>query len=536
MIALNHRTKCFLFAFALSLAIPSPLPGQTGFVNVRDYGASGSASHNATTALRKALAECARQGGGTVYVPPGQYTTGAIELKDNVSLELEAGARILMSQDPKDYAGFPRTVIYANKAKNIGIRGKGTVDGLARYEWGPPEGSDVEILEEEEIARKAGVDMRRALRRGFQGYLIHLVECDKVTIQDINVLNSTLWAMHIWGCNGVVIHGIDLSSSLDLGVNSDGIDLNCTSNVLISDSRISTGDDAICIKTGPIDFKLPNLDPSRVKPSENIVVTNCILSSSSTPLMIGTETAADIRHVTFSNCVIRGSNKGLGINIQDGAHVSDILYSNITMNLYRRHWNWWGNAETFYFVLKKRFPESPLGSIKNIVIDNVISHAQGTSRILAPADGGIENITISNLQLFMEPEKTPDKRTHNAVFIDGAKTVRISNLRVRWDETRTEPLWRSALYLKNVTGLEIEGFSGRQGLKASSTPAILLENIIDGLIRNCRADEGTGAFFDVKGEKTRRLHFRQNDLAMAREKKIIPAALTAQIQDEDPQE
>jgi hypothetical protein len=73
-------------------------------------------------------------------------------------------------------------------------------------------------------------------------------------------------------------------------------------------------------------------------------------------------------------------------------------------------------------------------------------------------------------------------------------------------------------------------------LKTSSAPAVLLENIIDGLIRDCRADEGTGVFFDVKGEKTRRLHFQQNNLAKAREKKVIPAALTAQIQDEDPQE
>src|SRR4029434_6990313 len=105
----------------------------------------------------------------------------------------------------------------------------------------------------------------------------------------------------------------------------------------------------------------------------NITVTNCILTSSSTPMVIGTETEADIRHVVFSNSVIRDSNRAFGINVQDGATVSDIRFSNITMDSRRRHWNWWGSAETFKFILKKRTPTSKLGVIRDVVINNVIT-------------------------------------------------------------------------------------------------------------------------------------------------------------------
>ena len=134
-------------------------------------------------------------------------------------------------------------------------------------------------------------------------------------------------------------------------------------------------------------------------------MTNCILTSSSTAMMIGTETQADIRHVIFSNSVIRDSNKAFGINVQDGGTVSDILFTNITMDSRRREWNWWGSAETFRFVLKRRSPASKLGAIRDVVIDNVLSHARGTSTITGLAERRLENITISNLQMFIKPRR-----------------------------------------------------------------------------------------------------------------------------------
>ena len=109
-----------------------------------------------------------------------------------------------------------------------------------------------------------------------------------------------------------IYRGVYLYSDLEKGVNADGIDICSSSNVTISDSIIVTADDAIVLKTIARNGKPAN-------PINNVMVTNCMLTSSSTPLMIGTETEADISHVVFTNCVIRNSNKGFGINVQDGA-------------------------------------------------------------------------------------------------------------------------------------------------------------------------------------------------------------------------
>ena len=149
-----------------------------------------------------------------------------------------------------------------------------------------------------------------------------------------------------------------------------------------------------------------------------MTVTNCVLTSSSTALMIGTETQADVRHVLFNNCVIRNSNKGFGINVQDGAIVSDVVVSNLTVETGRRHWNWWGSAEMCKLVLKRRTPASRLGAIRDIVVDNVIAHPRGTSTIVGHAERLIENIRLSNIDITMLPENAADKRATHGLYLE----------------------------------------------------------------------------------------------------------------------
>src|SRR6266436_5791026 len=71
--------------------------------NVHDYGATGDGHTLDTVALNQTVEACARAGGGTVYLPPGNYLTGTVELKSHVTLELDAGATILGSENPADY-------------------------------------------------------------------------------------------------------------------------------------------------------------------------------------------------------------------------------------------------------------------------------------------------------------------------------------------------------------------------------------------------------------------------------------------------
>ena len=73
------------------------------FVNVRDYGASGDGRTLDTRAIQSAIDACRQAGGGTVYVPAGDYVTGSLFLASHLTLHLDAGARLLGSQDVADY-------------------------------------------------------------------------------------------------------------------------------------------------------------------------------------------------------------------------------------------------------------------------------------------------------------------------------------------------------------------------------------------------------------------------------------------------
>lgn len=85
---------------------------------------------------------------------------------------------------------------------------------------------------------------------------------------------------------------------------------------------------------------------------ENITVSNCLLTSTSSALKIGTETYADFRYISFANCIIRDTNRGLSIVVRDGATVEYVSFSNIQLETKRKHFNWWRNGDPIWIVVK----------------------------------------------------------------------------------------------------------------------------------------------------------------------------------------
>ncbi len=499
-----HGTALVTALLAASGASAGPAP-VAGVCNVRDYGATGTRSQNATQALQGAVDACHAQGGGTAYVPPGEYTTGTIVLKDNVTLWLEAGAVLYLSQDRAD---FPRerAHVFAEGARNVAIRGRGRFDGQARYEWGLPEDQDTEILEEQRLAREAGVDMRRWLRRGLQAMTFLFKECRDVLIEDVTLVNSTLWNVRLWGCDGVVMLGVTIESDLEKAANSDGVDVDGSRDVRISDCRITTGDDAIVLKSGK--WRWDGKGPSF--PTENVVVTSCVLASSSSAFTIGTESYEDFRHIVLSDSVVRDSNRAFGINIQDGATVEDVRIANVTVELRRRHWNWWGDADLLKIVLKKRTPESRLGAVRDVAIEGVTAHVQGTARIAGHAERPIENVTLSGIRLFVDPESTPDKRATHALVAERVDGLRVRDLEVSWAGEAPGPRWESAVVVRDSRDVDVSGFVGRAAPGAAEAPAVVLDDVDGALVRGCRPL--AGRFVHVSG-RSRAIHIVGNDLS-----------------------
>src|SRR5260370_17429808 len=106
--------------------------------NVKDYGATGRMQDNARPALQQAIDVCGKAGGGTVYLPPGAYTSGQLRLRSGVRLYLEAGATLYASLDGREFEPAPASaLLYAEDRRAIATEGRGTIGGQPAYQWPP---------------------------------------------------------------------------------------------------------------------------------------------------------------------------------------------------------------------------------------------------------------------------------------------------------------------------------------------------------------------------------------------------------------
>ena len=106
---MNHRpdiVAALKFWFAMA-ACSAALAAQPVF-NVKDYGATGRKPDNARPALQRAIDACGEPEAGTIYIPPGDYTSGQLRLRSGVRLYLEAGATLFASLEGREFDPSPK--------------------------------------------------------------------------------------------------------------------------------------------------------------------------------------------------------------------------------------------------------------------------------------------------------------------------------------------------------------------------------------------------------------------------------------------
>jgi len=519
---------CCLSPASVSTASAASTPAGQVF-NVRDFGATGNKAGNAQAAIQKAIDACAAAGGGTVYLPPGEYSSGTIHLRSRVRLLLEAGATLFSI---KDKNAFDKdALIYGENLENITLEGRGTIDGQAEYEWRLNDLDDRFIRDNQLLMEALGKPLMRSFPKKNQfGKLVLLLRCKDVRISGLSFIDSPSWTIHPYGCERMVIDGVYIRSSLREGVWADGIDPDGCKDLRISNCTIETGDDAIVF------YSMNWFGPAL--PCENITVTNCRLTSSSSALKFCDGNMNCVRRVTVDNCVITNSNRGLAFMVFDGGYVSDVVISNLTIECNRKDWFWWGDGDPFHFNIKrrsevhpqvKREEEPPAGSIRNVQIQNVIARGQGSSVINGHPENWLDGITLKNVRLFLsaDPGAPYDKAVHAFKF-QMAKNLRLEDVEVSWEKPELEK-WESALYFEDIQGLELAGFSGRQAKPGASMPAVVLNRVEGGRIRDCRAPNQTSIFVRLAGENTRNILLYNNDLRGAKTPYVLDDTLRKDV-------
>ncbi len=334
------------------------------------------------------LIDDAAVSGGTVIVNGGRYEIATVFLRSNVSLYLENGATLVGSTDIKDYGHCslkPRfgtdvgnvmtewyyALIVAENCENVLISGGGTIDGRGKYK---------EFFPNKDDPKKN------------RPFLLNFYNCKGVTVKDVTLKDSGMYAFFSITCENVLISGVKIRTR-DSG-NGDGLDFDGGKNVRISDCDIDAGDDAISPKS------------FMNAPIQNFVVSNCVLKSKWAAIRFGVESASDMRDIAVSNCVFRECGDGVKMQCCGAGVYENITFDNIVMRDVLRP----------FFITLNNFRMS--SEEPSVITEN----------------GKIRNVSFSNI-LISSPRK--DFKIHNewldeynarAIVVSGVPHNKIENI------------------------------------------------------------------------------------------------------------
>jgi polygalacturonase len=382
--------------------------------DITKFGAAGDNKSDCTDAFKSAIAACTEAGGGRVVVPRGDFLTGAIELRNNVNVYLSEGATIRFSRDPGKYPlVFTRwegvecmnysSFFYAYEQQNIGITGKGTIDGNADQEhWWPWKGSKesgykggpTQVPDRKklhEMMQKGVPPRERIFGPGhhLRPQFIQPYRCKNVLIDGVTLLNSPMWQVTPALCTNVMVQNVYISA---FGPNTDGCDPESCMDVLIRNCFFNTGDDCIAIKSGR------NEDGRRVNvPSQNVVIQDCTMRDGHGGVTIGSEISGGARNVFVENCTMDSPHLDSGLRIKNnaarGGRLENIHVRNVKI----------GQVRLAAVTVDFNYEEGANGSYKpgcrNVSVERMTSKKSRYALDLQGLrDAPLENITLQDCQ------------------------------------------------------------------------------------------------------------------------------------------
>ncbi len=464
-------------------------------VVVTRYGASPKASAvKNQKAINRAIAEMAKSGGGRVVIPAGTWHTGALRLLSHVNLVVSKGATLCFVFDTKLYPLVKTSweelecwnyspCIYAYQATDIAITGEGTVDG------GGSNATWWAMCGKERFGYKAGVtkeaqslgsrdrlqkmaedgvdpDKRRFGRgQGLRPQLINVMQCERVLIKGVRLINSPFWVIHPLLSKSITVDNVKIWNE---GSNGDGCDPEACENVIIKNCSFHTGDDCIAIKSG-------RNNDGRLwqKPARNIIIRNCKMEDGHGAVVIGSEISGGCQNVFAEDCMMDSPNLERVLRIKTnncrGGVIENINMRNIKV------------GQCSEAVLKIKAGSAVIEH--SVTIKGIYPTAkptiQGTFKLQAGA-----SLTLSNLVLDGTSNAANDQ------FFD----------------------YKSAgnYKLLDVEDCEIIGANDQKGLLYGNTDQAIIDNVVfrNNKIHGIGCDGGD--FFDVRKSYIKDITFVNN--------------------------
>lgn len=311
------------------------MPSKT--LSLKKFDAKGDGKSDCRPAFERAMRQAKKYGGARIVVPAGTYyVCGPIRFESNVCLDLQEGATIKFSPNPKYYPIVETSwegtfvnnyspFIYGKDLHDVAIVGKGTIDGNAQTTFATWRGKQEAGKQKSRDYNHRGTPVKeRVFGEGdyLRPQLIQFYNCRGVTIEGVFITNSPFWCIHLLKSRDIICRGLRYDAKL---VNNDGIDPEYSRDILIEDIDFNNGDDNVAVKSGR-----DNDGWATGQPTENLVIRNCRFKGLH-GVVLGSEMSGGIRNVIVENCVASGyCKRGFYVktNPDRGGYVKNIYIRN----------------------------------------------------------------------------------------------------------------------------------------------------------------------------------------------------------------
>ncbi len=479
-----------------------------GWLNILDEGGNNKGI-KCTEAIQGAIEKASKNGGGTIFFPAGEYLTGALKLKSNITIHLDSGALLKFSENFDDYLPYVEMryegivmqsfspLFYAKDVENITIKGRGVIDGQGKAWWNevyrietaktpiPQTKYQTMWAEQNKGIVYSPYYQRTIDKKFFRPSFFQAYNCKNILIEGVTFQNSPFWTINPEFCDNVTVTGITINNPHS--PNTDGINPSSCKNVHISNCHISVGDDCITIKSGR------DADGRKYgRPTENVTITNCTMLSGHGGVVIGSEMSGGIKKITISNCVFDGTDRGIRIKSARGRGgvVEAIRVDNIVMK----------NIKEEAFVLDLFYDKSDVTEpvtertpiFRNIHMSNITgSEVNKAGLIRGIAEMPIQNISFSNIN------------------IDGKEGFYVSTTKdVEFHNVKANTTIGPAFKIEDSQNFILDNVATATPI--ANTAVVKLTNVSNVMINNNFPFNATDVFIEADGKSTKDIFLKNN--------------------------
>jgi hypothetical protein len=431
---------------AAGLCILLSLSAKAKDYNASLFGIKSNGTTLNTRSIQKAIDYIHDNGGGRLVFYVGRYLTGTIYLKSDVTIQLEEGAILVGSVNPFDYEqNFNWTaMIFALGQQNIGITGKGVIDG---------QGFEVANNLVDLIHKGVVSDPLRNDRpgEGKRPQNIYFRGCRNIRIEGIMLKNPGSWNQQYDQCKNLVVDRIIVDSKSYW--NNDGIDIVDCDSVSVTNSYFDAADDGICLKSHSTDFVC-----------RNVYIHNNKIRTSANGIKFGTASLGGFSNVRIiNNTVFDTFRSAITFAAVDGGIVENITVDSLqSLNT--------GNV-IFLRIGERRAGKK--GKMNNISISNVYAEVPETkpdagynyegpvednprnispSSIVGMPDVPIENVTLKNIEIHYPGGGNPEYARIGLNELD--KVPELASKYPEFSMFRELPAW--GFYIRHARGITFE--------------------------------------------------------------------------------